>query len=130
MDKPQEKSRANKILWIDCIGGLIVGVLVLLASNLLSQWDGLPIEVVRFVGFANLAYGCYSIWVATRNPRPISLVKILALANMAWLLFCISITAAYWNEISLFGIIHILGEGIYVAALGAVEWKWRKSLSE
>ena len=69
MNKEQESPRINNILWLDCIGGLVIGVIVLLASELLSQWDGLPTGVIRFVGFANLAYGSYSIWVATRNPR-------------------------------------------------------------
>ena len=129
MDEGRENSYQQKLLWLDCIGGLVVGAVVLLAAELLSQWDGLPIGVVRFVGFANLAYGSYSIWVATRNPRSISIVKILALANMAWLVVCIAITATYWNEISVFGVIHLIGEGLYVASLGAIEWTWRESLA-
>ena len=118
----------QNVLWVDCLGGLLVGVLVLLFSNLISEWDALPLTIIRFVGFANLVYGSYSIWVTTRNPRKIILVKILALANMAWLIVCITIIVMHWSEISWFGTIHKLVEGIYVASLGVIEWKWRESL--
>ena len=119
----------QNVLWVDCIGGLIVGVLILCACKLISHWDSLPLSIVLGVGFANLAYGGYSLWVTTRKPRPILLVKILALANMAWLFVCVAIVASHWSEISVFGIFHKLGEGIYVAALGYVEWRWRETLA-
>lgn len=118
----------QNVLWIDCLGGLLVGVLVLLFSNLISEWDSLPLGIIRFVGFANLVYGSYSLWVTTRVPRKVIFVKILAIANMAWLLVCIMIIAMHWNDISLFGVSHKLAEGIYVASLGVIEWRWRKSL--
>jgi uncharacterized membrane protein (UPF0136 family) len=119
----------KNVLWVDCIGGLVVGVLILCACKLISYWDSLPLWIVLAVGFANLAYGGYSLWVTTRNPRPILLVNILALANMAWLVVCVAIIASHWSEISIFGILHKLGEGIYVASLGYVEWRWRKTLA-
>ena len=119
----------QNVLWVDCIGGLIVGVLILCACKLISHWDSLPLSIVLGVGFANLAYGGYSLWVTTRKPRPAIFVKILALANMAWLIVCVVIIASHWNEISIFGILHKLGEGIYVASLGIVEWRWRETLS-
>jgi len=35
----------------------------------------------------------------------------------------------YWNEISALGICHMLAEGIYVASLGVIEWRWRNALA-
>ena len=55
-------------------------------------------------------------------------LKILAIANMAWLAVCVLIVATHWREISTFGIVHKIGEGVYVAGLGFVEWKWRFDL--
>ena len=123
-------SDKQNILWLDCIGGLLVGVLILSFSNLISELDGLPLGIIRFVGFANLIYGSFSIWVTTRSPRKMILVKILALANIAWLVVCITIVATYWNDISWFGTIHKLVEGIYVSSLGVIEWRWLKSLTK
>jgi hypothetical protein len=56
-------------------------------------------------------------------------VKILSLANIAWLAVCIAIVGWHWSEISFFGVIHKIGEGLYVASLGLMEWRWRRSLS-
>ena len=119
----------NNILWLDCIGGLLVGILVLLFCRLISTWDGLPLNVIIFVGMANLLYGSYSLWVTTRAPRPLKVVTILAFANMGWLAVCITIIAVNWTEISTFGVLHKLGEGLFVSILGYTEWHWRKSLA-
>jgi len=124
------KFARRNILWIDCLGGIVVGVLMLLACRWLAQWDGLPVGVIVATGCVNLGYGCFSLFVTTRQSRSISLVQSLAAANMGWLLVCIGITAANWPQISFFGIIHVMGEGLYVAALGYTEWIWRQSLSD
>lgn len=118
-----------KILWLDCLGGLTVGVLVLATCSLLSLWENLPVGVVIAMGLANLLYGSYSLYVTTRKPRPLPLVSGLAVANMSWLLVCIAIAVIYWQRITGLGLLHVLGEGIYVAGLGVVQWQWRQKLS-
>ena len=119
----------DKILWFDCIGGLIVGCVVLAMYKLMSDWESLPAAVIFSMGVANLAYGSYSLFVTTRQPRPLVMVKLLAIANMFWLIVCLVIATAYWQQISILGMLHVVGEGIYVAALGLAEWKWRLLLS-
>lgn len=121
-------SSKQKILWLDCLGALVVGVIVLVICRPLSRWDGLPVSMIVTIGFVNLIYGTYSLYVTTRDPRPLGLVTILALANMAWLLVCIAIIALNWERITLFGLMHVFGEGVYVAGLGYSEWKLRHSL--
>jgi hypothetical protein len=123
------KPTRNNILWIDCVGGILVGCIVLACSRLLSDWENLPLSIVFGMGVANLLYGTYSLYVTTRNPRPLILVQILAIANMLWLLVCITIAARFWQDVSMLGLFHVLGEGIYVATLGYAEWKWRDTLS-
>ncbi len=124
----QMNSNKQKILWVDCLGALIVGVIVLIICRPLSRWDGLPVATIVAIGVANLVYGTYSLYVTTRDPRPLGLVAILALANMAWLLVCIAIIALNWERITLFGLVHVFGEGVYVAGLGYSEWKLRRSV--
>ena len=118
-----------RILWLDCLGGLAVGVIVVAFCWPISNWEGLPLVVVLAMGMVNLAYGSFSLYVTTRKNRPLSLIKILAIANMFWLLVCCVIVVVHWNQISILGILHLIGEGIYVAALGKVEWKLKDSLA-
>ena len=119
----------DKILWVDCLGGLIVGCVVLSIYKLLNDWESLPTSIVVSMGVANLAYGSYSLFVTTRNPRPLMMVKLLAVANMFWLIVCLAIATAFWRQISVLGILHVVGEGIYVAALGLAQWRWRMLLA-
>ena len=123
------KPSRDWILWIDCMGGLIVGLLVLLFHPFLGRIEGLPKLTIVSIGIANLAYGSYSLFVTTRKRRPIGLVKMLALANMAWLLTCIGIVVLWFDVITEIGILLVVGEGIYVATLGITEWKWRADLA-
>ena len=123
-----EYTDRSRILWVDCIGGLVVGFVVLVFCQLISNWENLPLATVVLMGAANLAYGVYSLFVTTRKKRPLILVKMLAIANITWLLVCVAIAAMYWRQISLIGIVHVIGEGIYVAGLGFVEWKMKESL--
>lgn len=118
-----------KILWLDCLGGLIVGVVVLAICQPLSNWEGLPVTVVVAMGIANLVYGFFSLFVTLRRPRPKRLVTTLAVANMVWLLVCMIIASLFWTQISGLGLLHVLGEGTYVAGLGYTEWKLRDRLS-
>jgi hypothetical protein len=123
------KPARDWILWIDCLGGLIVGLLVLLIHPFLSRIQGLPKLTIIFIGIANLAYGSYSQFVTTRKRRTIGLVKMLALANMAWLFVCLGILILWFNVLTMIGIVMVVGEGIYVATLGLTEWKWRTDLT-
>ena len=122
-------SNKHRILWVDCLGALIVGIMVLLICQPLSRWGGLPTTTVIGVGIANLVYGIYSLVVATRHPRPMFLVVMLAFANMTWLFVCVTIVVWNWQQITLFGILHVGGEGMYVAILGFTEWRWRRWLA-
>ena len=117
-----------RILWIDCLGGLAGGVLVILFSGWISRLEGLPHSIVLFMGIANLSYGSYSLFVATRLTRGIRLVGSLAMANMAWMPICLIVVWLHWETLTLLGCIHVLGEGIYVGILGGIEWSIRKRL--
>ena len=118
----------QKILWVDGIGGLAVGLLVLALCPLLSSWYQLPLSVVLFVGIANLTYGCFSTTLASRMRRPLHLISTLAIANISWGFVCAGLIYRYSNDASWLAIAHIGGEGFYVAGLGAIEWRIREQL--
>lgn len=122
-------SNYDRILWLDCLGALAAGVLMLLASGILSRLENLPLSVVIGIAAANIAYGAFSLYVTTRVPRSLFLVNTLAVANMVWLIVCVAVIWLNWNTIFMVGIIHLLGEGVYVASLGSIEWRLRRRLA-
>jgi hypothetical protein len=119
----------QKLLWVDCLGGLAVGVLVLALSGWLSDLYRLPLDLVRFMGWVNLGYGAYSLSLASRAVRPLPLIVLLAVANMGWaVFFCFRWAFDFWGTASVFGLLQLVGEGIFVGALGCLELRWRESL--
>ena len=114
-----------KLLWIDSLGGLAAGVLVLALAGWLAPLEGLPSEVLAFTGAMNLVYGSYSLALALRKRRKRPAVYALIFANAAWLPVCLALTAAFWKTITPFGVLHLVGEGLYVGGLALVEWRQR-----
>jgi len=120
--------RRGQLLWVDGLGGLAAGGAVLSMSAWLSVLDGLPRALIVFMGGANLAYGAYSTSLAALRVRPAWRVAILAVANLLWAVFCLVLALRFRGEITPFGLVHVLGEGLYVGGLGCLEWWWRDAL--
>lgn len=117
------------LLWIDSRAGLAVGVGVLLGARWLSDWFGLPRELLLVMGAANLLYGTYSGVLRTRpRPRPLAAIVALVLANAAWAVGCLVAAVHFVPTASVFGVIHLAGEGIIVGTLAALEWRARDTL--
>lgn len=126
--------RARRILWLDSLGALVVGTLVLALSAPLADLYDLPRARVIALGVVNLLYGCGSGVLArqaSRGLRPARrAVDLLIAGNLAWAGVCALLAAAWWNEASPWGLAQLLGEGAYVGALGLVERRWVRPESD
>jgi hypothetical protein len=116
------------LLWIDGLAAAAGGAVVLLAGDWLSALYRLPAEFLTRLGWVNLAYAAYSLSLAARRERPLRLIALLAVANGLWALACGRWAFAFADMASGFGLAHLLGEGVFVGALAALEWRWRESL--
>ena len=106
----------------------MAGAVVLSMRSGFSEWYHLPPGFILFVAAANVTYGTYSFSLACSRRRPVQLVMFLAIANLIWTVVCF--TSAMWfvATASPLGLVHLIGEGIYVAALGILEWRFREQL--
>ena len=118
----------RRLLWVDGLGGLLAGTVVLLLSGWLSELEGLPEGFVVFMAGANLVYGAYATSLASQSERPPLRIEILACGNMLWCVLCLGFAFWFRDPISGFGLLHVLGEGAYVGGLGCLEWRWRAAL--
>jgi len=118
----------RNVLWVDGLAGSLVGALVLLLSGRLSDLHHLPHNFILFMGGVNLLYGSYSLTLASRSNRPLAFIKFLVAANGAWAVVCLVCATVFWQTASPFGLAHLLGEAIFVGALGFGEWRWRDFL--
>lgn len=120
---------AKHILWIDCSAAAFAGLIVLLAAQCLSQLYHLPKEIIVFVGCLNLLYASYSFTLANYKKRSMLLVNILVIANSTWVLVCLFMLWRFRQEITIFAVIHIGGEAVFVGALARLEYQWRHQLT-
>lgn len=118
----------KRILWIDCVGAIATGFLLLFFSWWIAPLFGLPQWFVVGHAFVHLAYGCFSLSLAVRRTRPMPLIKALAVANGAWACICLVLAIYFIGNASVFAVAHFLLEGIYVGGLAIVEWSRRKEL--
>jgi hypothetical protein len=116
------------LLWIDGGAGAVVGVVVLVLMGWLSALYRLPLELVRFMGLMNLVYGTYSLTLASRRRRPSWSIVLLVVANSAWAFACVWWSMLHWSTASVLGQVQLLGEALFVGALAAIEWRYRRVL--
>lgn len=118
----------RNLLTIDYLGGWLAGAVMLALSAWLSWLYSLPFWFVIVLAAANLIYGTFSFSIARKSHRTVTLIVALAFANIAWGIFCL-LAAFFVSDIaSIYGIVHLIGEGLYVAGLGWLEWTERQNL--
>ena len=113
----------QKLLWVDCSAGALVGAAVLALNGPLSGLTGLPRAVLLFTGAANVLYAAYSFSLAVRAGRPAWRVRALVAANLAWAPVCLGLAVAWWGEATAFGRLHLVGEAAFVGGLAVLEWR-------
>ncbi|MFN0107485.1 MAG: hypothetical protein ACKVZH_01420 [Blastocatellia bacterium] len=118
----------RKLLWVDGLAGATVGVAMLLLERWLRDFYQLPLNLYLLISLANLAYGCYSLTLASRAKRPKFLILLLIVANLTWAALCARWVFVYATTASFFGLAHLLAEALFVGGLACVEWRWREQL--
>lgn len=122
-------SALQNVLWVDCTAGALAGIAMLSLAHWLSGWYGLPVELLRFNGLVNLAYGSFSFSLAVRRRRPLWMIVLLAAGNAAWFFVCMAMAVRFSPTASGFGLATLVGEGLFVAALACIEWTQRHRLT-
>ena len=121
---------ARQLLWIDALGGLGVGLVVLVLHDVLAPLYRLPDSLVVGLGIVNLAYGSYSFSLAlTPTRRRPAAIAVLSVANMAWGIVCWWLFATHVDTASALGLVTLATEGVYVPWLGLIEWWYRRELA-
>lgn len=121
---------ARRLPWIDGFAALAVGTLLLALRSVLAGFYGLSLELVTLVGVFNVIYAAPGLSLGALRTRPAWLLRCLIVANLAWVVACIVIAARVWSSARVFGLAHIIGEGLFVGGLALLEARhWREILA-
>ncbi|HEX4896088.1 MAG TPA: hypothetical protein VFV11_07145 [Solimonas sp.] len=116
------------LLWLDCSAAAVAGVGVLLLSDWLSRVQALPRELLIAIAVVNLLYGGYSFTLARRVQPPRVLVDALVVANLGWAAVCMALAVKFAHSATVWGLLHLVGEGLFVGGLALAEWRWRQAV--
>ncbi len=119
----------GKLIRLDGLAGLSVGVFVLCLAQWLTGLYGLPASILYFSGVMNLLYGTYSTILASLRYRPLLMVQFLSVANCSWAGLCFAYVFAMPPTATLLGVGAAVFEGLFVGGLGIIEWYYRKRLA-
>jgi len=118
----------RNILRIDGSAGLSAGMVVWLLSDVLVGLYQIPTWLLTINISANIVYGMGASLLASWQHRPIGAIVALSVANLLWAVVCLVTAVLLVPTASLFGVGHFVLEGIFVATLGILEWRWRADL--
>ena len=88
-----------------------------------------------FTGVVNVMYGAYSLTLASRKRRPrawitpVNSKKARGSANALWAVLSVVWVIVFRDSASAWGLAHLAAEGVFVAGLAALEWRWRDVLA-
>ena len=118
----------RNILFLDGIAASCAGVITLSYISWLQDLHKLPKDLLVSIALINLFYAAYSLSLSILKNRPTILIIALIIANSIWSINCLRLAYNYADIASLFGLLHLLGEAIFVGTLAYLEWRWRKAL--
>lgn len=116
----------SKLIWIDGTAALLSALFVLVFKSFLSGFLNLPLQLLMLMCVISFLYAAYSISLALLKEKPVYRIKILITGNIIWSLLCLIFILLQFNTINVFGIIYLLCESIFVAALAWFEFKQLK----
>jgi len=124
--------RARTLLALDGGAAGVVGVAELALLDRLPRWLGFPPTLVLLFALANVAYAAYSGTLAVRaacgRAPALLAITVLVAANALWALVCMAVVVAMGSRASALGVALVSAEGLFVAALAALEWRWVRPL--
>jgi len=126
---PPAPALVRSLLWIDCSGGLAVGILMLVLAAWLQRLYALPSTLYTAIAAANIAYGSFSLVLALSRRRSVRLIALLALANAGCGVVCVIAVVALAGRASIFGLLHLLAECAVVVWLAGMEWRHRAAIA-
>jgi hypothetical protein len=117
----------RKILLLDALTGLAMGLLLVTSAAVLSPWLGLPQGFVFGAGVAVLLF-FVMLWLASRAGTgikpPVLVTWLVILGNTAWVVASV-LTIALWFSPTLLGVAFVSFQALVVLVLTVMEYRGR-----
>ncbi|THU40782.1 hypothetical protein FAM09_01330 [Niastella caeni] len=111
----------KKVLWADCSLGVGTGLVGLLWYPALTEFLGLPVNLIVIVATVTLGYGLLALRLVLQRTTSILFLRILITANWVWTIISVALLIFYIQNATLFGAAFLILQEVVVAMLAYLE---------
>ena len=113
-----------KLFLIDGLGACLSLSLYFFVVIPWVGYFGMPVHKIYMLAILAAAYAVFSLTCYFLKVEKWQLfMKTIALANVLHSLITLVLIVAYWNQLSILGLLYFFGEILIVTALAGIEWK-------
>ena len=95
--------------------------LLVTGAGFLESWLGLPVALMREVGFVLIPYVIVVAFMASRPMASVGAVNTIVAINLAWSAASALLLASGWVAPTVLGIAFVLAQGLAVGTFGVVQ---------
>ena len=118
----RDMSFLRAVLFIDAVASGLTAALLIAGADMLRDWLGLPVVLMREAGLILALYVALVAVVATRPSVSTRAVWAIIVANGLWALASFAILATGLITPTSLGIVFVVGQATAVLALGALQY--------
>jgi hypothetical protein len=118
----------RRILALDALSCLAMGLLMGLGAAPLATLFGLPEPLVRTAGLLLLPLAAFIAWLASRPAPPRALVWVVILGNIGWTAESFALIGQSQPAITALGTAFVSAQALAVLALAALEYAGLRKL--
>ncbi len=121
MTSLREMSFLRLALLIDAVASGMTAVLLVAGADVLRDWLGLPVALMREAGLILVAYVAFVVIVAARMQTSAGAVWAIIVCNAVWVLASVAILETGMVTPTTAGMVFVIGQALAVFALGALQ---------
>jgi hypothetical protein len=118
----RDMSFLRAALLIDAVASGLTAALLIAGADVLRDWLGLPVALMREAGLILAAYVGLVAIVATRGSIPTRAVWAIIVTNVLWALASFAILETGLVTPTLLGTVFVVAQALAVLALGALQY--------
>ncbi|MBX9841511.1 MAG: hypothetical protein K2Z80_06865 [Xanthobacteraceae bacterium] len=122
MTSLREMSFLRLALLIDAMASGMTAILLVTGADVLRDWLGLPVVLMREAGLILVAYVAFVVIVATRVQISTGAVWAIIACNALWALASVAILETGLVAPTTLGTVFVIGQALAVFALGALQF--------
>lgn len=115
----------RRVLWVDGVAGLATVASLLLAPAVFSSMYGFPPRLVQGSAAALLVYAALIATLIFKPGQSAFRLGVLVGGNVAWVAASAWVAFGSGLELTPIGRAYVVGQAVFVAALAALEYRFR-----